>query len=71
MDKQNLVVTFDAPSQQKAQLLELLGSEASLTFLNELSSAQRERALRQAAENVKHFLKGEKVMGIAQHEEYL
>ena len=26
---------------------------------------------RQAAENVKHFLKGEKVMGIARREDYL
>jgi len=28
-------------------------------------------ATRQAAENVKHFLKGEKVLGIARHEDYL
>src|SRR5438876_11915194 len=48
MNKQHIVVTFDAPPQQKALLLELLGSEASLTFFNELSSAQRERALQEA-----------------------
>jgi hypothetical protein len=28
-------------------------------------------AARQAAENVKHFLKGEKVLGIARREDYL
>ena len=48
MNKQHIVVTFDAPPQQKALLLELLGSEASLTFFNELPSAQRERALQEA-----------------------
>ena len=48
MNKQHIVVTFDAPPQQKALLLELLGSEASLTFFNELPSAQRDRALQEA-----------------------
>jgi phosphoglycerate dehydrogenase-like enzyme len=48
MDKQNIVVTFDAPPQQKALLLELLGSEATLTFLNELPTVQREQALQEA-----------------------
>src|SRR5437867_2699150 len=48
MNKQNIVVTFDAPPEQKALLLEILGSEASLAFLKELSSAQRERALQEA-----------------------
>src|SRR6266702_1508644 len=48
MNKQHMVVTFDAPPQQKALLLELLGSEASLTFFNELPSAQRDRALQEA-----------------------
>src|SRR3989454_3217435 len=48
MNKQHIVVTFNAPPQQKALLLELLGSEASLTFFNELPSAQRDRALQEA-----------------------
>lgn len=48
MNKQHIVVTFDAPPEQKALLLEVLGSEASLTFFNELPTAQRERALQEA-----------------------
>src|SRR5690349_11189247 len=48
MNKQNIVVTFDAPPEQKALLLEVLGSEASLAFLKELPSTQRERALQEA-----------------------
>src|SRR5437763_9871365 len=48
MNKQNIVVTFDAPPEQKALLLEALGSEASLTFFKELPSAQREQALQEA-----------------------
>ncbi len=34
MDKPNIVVTYNASIEQKALLLEMLGSEASLTFLN-------------------------------------
>ena len=48
MNKQNIVVTFNVPPEQKALLLEVLGNEASLTFFNELPSAQRERALQEA-----------------------
>src|SRR6266568_3907951 len=48
MNKQNIVVTVNAQPAQKALLLEVPGSEASLTFLNELPSAQRERALQEA-----------------------
>ncbi len=48
MNKQNIVVTFNAQPAQKALLLEVPGSEASLTFLNELPVAQRERALQEA-----------------------
>src|SRR6266513_3029742 len=48
MNNQHIVVTFNATPEQKALLLELLGSEASLTFFNELPSAQRERALQEA-----------------------
>jgi hypothetical protein len=146
MDKQNIVVTYNASPEQKALLLEVLGSLATLTFLNEIQSAQREQTLeradvllswnfpreilsheypslqhvkfiqlidawwtepflhgtfrmdypflelpnvlgsphnsavvsniileaaRQAAENVKHFLEGEKVIGIVRREDYL
>src|SRR5260370_2908519 len=45
MDKQNIVVTFTAPPEEKALLLEMLGSEASLTFLGETPPAQREQVL--------------------------
>ncbi len=48
MNKQNIVITFDAPPEQKALLLEVLGSEASLTFFKELPPAQREQALQKA-----------------------
>jgi phosphoglycerate dehydrogenase-like enzyme len=48
MDKQNIVVTYNASSEQKALLLEILGSDASLTFLNERAPAQREQALEEA-----------------------
>ena len=36
MDKQNIVVTYNASPEQKALLLEVLGSLATLTFLNEI-----------------------------------
>src|SRR5205823_12261202 len=48
MDKQNIVVTYNASPEQKALLLEVLGSLATLTFLNEIQSAQREQALERA-----------------------
>src|SRR6266516_1679178 len=48
MDKPNIVVTYNASTEQKALLLEMLGSEASLTFLNELAPAQREQSLEHA-----------------------
>src|SRR5207245_9253690 len=48
MNKQNIVVTYNAQPEQKALLLEVLGSAASLIFFNELPSAQRERALQEA-----------------------
>src|SRR5579864_111679 len=48
MDRQNIVVTFNIPAEQKVLLLEILGSEASLTFLNEVPAAQREQALKDA-----------------------
>ena len=48
MDKQNIVVTFKAPPEEKALLLEMLASEASLTFLGEIPPAQREQVLERA-----------------------
>ena len=48
LDRQNIVVTFNVPAEQKVLLLEILGSEASLTFLNEVPAAQREQALKDA-----------------------
>ncbi len=48
MDKPNIVVTYNTSIEQKAPLLEMLGSEASLTFLNELAPAQREQSLEHA-----------------------
>ena len=48
MDKQNIVVTFNASPEQKELLLEILGSEASLTFLKEIPAEQREQSLEHA-----------------------
>src|SRR5437016_635846 len=48
MDKQNIVVTYNASPEQKALLLEVLGSLATLTFLNKIQSAQREQTLERA-----------------------
>src|SRR5712692_8343676 len=48
MNKQNIVVTYNAAPEPKAFLLEVMESEASLTFFNELPSAERERALQEA-----------------------
>jgi phosphoglycerate dehydrogenase-like enzyme len=45
----NVVVTYNATTQEKALFLEILGSSSSLTFLNEISPAQREQYLQQAA----------------------
>jgi len=49
MDKQNIVVTFNASPEQKALVLEVLGSEVSLTFLHDIAPTQREQVLREAA----------------------
>jgi len=46
--KHNIVVTYNSSAEQKARLLEVLGSDASLTFLNEIPAAQREQALEDA-----------------------
>src|SRR5947208_3341006 len=48
MDKPNIVVTYNATPEQQALLLELLRCVASLTFLTELASIQREQALEEA-----------------------
>src|SRR5437764_4185639 len=48
MDKHNIIVTFNAPPEDKALFLEMLGSEASLTFLNEIPPEQREQVLERA-----------------------
>src|SRR6266516_4175826 len=48
MDKQNIVVTYSPTTEEKALLLEVLGSLATLTFLNEIQSAQREQVLERA-----------------------
>ncbi|HEX6484709.1 MAG TPA: 2-hydroxyacid dehydrogenase [Ktedonobacteraceae bacterium] len=48
MDRQNIVVTFNASLEDKALFLEMLGSEASLTFLKEIPPAQREQVLERA-----------------------
>lgn len=48
MDKQNIVVTYNASPEQKELLLEVLGSEASLTFLKEIPPEQREQSLKHA-----------------------
>jgi phosphoglycerate dehydrogenase-like enzyme len=48
MDKQNIVVTYNASPEQKALFLEVLGSFATLTYLNEIPPAQREQLLEHA-----------------------
>src|SRR3989440_5641322 len=48
MDKQNIVVTYSPTTEEKGLLLEVLGSLATLTFLNEIQSAQREQVLERA-----------------------
>lgn len=48
MDKQNIVVTYNASPEDKALFLEILGSFATLTYLNEISAAQREQSLERA-----------------------
>jgi phosphoglycerate dehydrogenase-like enzyme len=48
MDKQNIVVTYNASPEQKALFLEILGNFATLTYLNEIPPAQREQSLEHA-----------------------
>src|SRR2546426_4509267 len=48
MNKQNIVVTYNASPEEKALFLEVLGSFATLTYLNEIPPAQREQSLEHA-----------------------
>src|SRR6266446_613546 len=48
MDKQNIVVTYNASPEQKALFLEVLVSFPTLTFLKEIPAAQREQSLEHA-----------------------
>ena len=48
MERQNIVVTFTTPPEEKALFREMLGSEASLTFLDEIPPMQRQQALEDA-----------------------
>src|SRR5690242_20123822 len=48
MDKPNIVVTFHPVQGQQEFLNEILGRIASLTFLTDLESRQREQALDEA-----------------------
>ena len=44
----NIVVTYKPTTEERAQFVEILGSDASLTFLNEIAPAQRAQALEEA-----------------------
>ncbi len=48
MDKPNIVVTFQPIHGQQKFFTELLGESATLTFLTELDTGQRGRALEEA-----------------------
>ncbi len=48
MHKHNIVVTYSGSTEQKTLLLEVLGSDASLTFFDETPPAQRGQALEDA-----------------------
>jgi phosphoglycerate dehydrogenase-like enzyme len=48
MEKANVVVTFNPGSEQKAILLEILGSQAALTFLKGVTPGERGPALQEA-----------------------
>lgn len=49
MNKQNIVVTYNASGEEQARFDEVLGSEASLTYLTEASALRRKRALEEAS----------------------
>ena len=48
MNEQNIVVTYNASPEEKALFLEVLGSFATLTYLNEIPPAQRAQSLEHA-----------------------
>jgi phosphoglycerate dehydrogenase-like enzyme len=48
MDTQNIVVTFHTSPEQKALFREMLGSAASLTFLDEIPPTRRDETLERA-----------------------
>ena len=48
MEKANVVVTFNPGAEQKAILQEILGSQAALTFLKEVTPEERRAALKEA-----------------------
>lgn len=48
MEEQNIVVTFTAAPDQKALFREMLGSAASISFLDEIPPARREESLERA-----------------------
>src|SRR5713101_3036079 len=48
MEKQNIVVAYQASPEQKALFQQMLGSEATLTFLGEIPPAQRKQVLERA-----------------------
>src|SRR5258708_39421866 len=48
MEKQNIVVTYRVSPEQKALFQQMLGSDASLTFLTEIPPAQRVQVLERA-----------------------
>lgn len=48
MHEQNIVVTCNISTEQKALLLEILGSDVALTFLDEIPSTLHDQALEKA-----------------------
>ncbi len=48
MDRPNILVTYQTSPEQKALIQQMLGSEASLTYLSEIPPAQREQVLEHA-----------------------
>jgi hypothetical protein len=49
------VVTYNVSPEDKALFLEVLGSYATLTYLNEIPAAQREQSLERANMTVTHM----------------
>jgi phosphoglycerate dehydrogenase-like enzyme len=49
MEKQNLIITFKVRPEQRALFQDILADDASLEFLSELSTEQRQKTLQSAA----------------------